>query len=362
MTRSRWRVAVHTSHYHGVECGPPKTTRTINRWLTMIMYCGTSEVQTMSRCPKHHRSIVYGIGCGEDLIAEKYAGALRSPTASMKALTFGAANGPTVSNQGLGFHVKAFGQDNCQARIPSNTAVVLSIGLTCRKLGWLLFWIGNKRPCMVTRARLIVPFLVKGDVPYLDLHDLDKFKNATALQLYEFVGLCVEIDGSISLKPPIVHEGDATPQRAAPAVHDAHENKVSRNRPMLADSCNSTGWTCLQGAPNREILIVELEEDLFACVPCFGFGDQKGVALPLKALKDSPDDPSPENKDEDEQAVDEEEAGIPDDNADPCLPDDSRSDRQDAKNTVLVVKDHSAAVRVRNCLLVAMLACRGRID
>ena len=72
---------------------------------------------------------------------------------------------------------------------------------------------------MITPAFRFVPLLVKGDIPYLDINDIEKFKNATDMELFAVTGVYIDREkGTVAFRLPTLPAKSKKKKTASPAV------------------------------------------------------------------------------------------------------------------------------------------------
>ena len=326
-------------------------------------------------------------GCGQDLIARTYVSPYFESVLAVKPITFGTANGVTDSNGGLPITTLVSGNAPSVAHILPSTPAVLSVVERCMKRGFCYIWISRKRPCMITPALIIVPLLVKGDIPYLDIVDIERYKLATDIILFEATGVFINMEKmTVSFRLP----KSKTKAPASPAVADAvaavpvddsqsmpppttftssgcmtdivlttaHLDQTSLFQSSVEPGCGVCGVHL--DAPTTSHALASSKQDVegeangsssSSSSSSTSDSDDEDNGLPKKHIVDDTNDDENEAKDKADDEADD--TTVPTDDGINDFTDDSKSvDSEGEKDyRIDIIKDHSAAVRAKHCLL-----------
>ena len=58
-------------------------------------------------------------------------------------------------------------------------------------MGCSFVWLAGKTPCLITPAKVLIPLLVKGDIPYLDHDTWMKYVDASVKDLRQPIGAVI---------------------------------------------------------------------------------------------------------------------------------------------------------------------------
>lgn len=139
-------------------------------------------------------------GCGYDLVARHIAmrfGNLlrRAPT----PMPFSIANGVTTADEQLWMRIKAFADDNHDAKacayVMGSTPAVLSVGRRCQEHGYHFLWVGYKTACIITNHGVFILLRVISCIPYLDRGYYQQTKQLTPDQIFAATGVRQDRDG-----------------------------------------------------------------------------------------------------------------------------------------------------------------------
>lgn len=234
--------------------------------------------------------------------------------------------------------------------------------------GFHFIWVPTKRPCMITPSMRIVPLMVRGDIPYLDVKDIEKYKNAREDVLFKATGVWIHPrDYTVCLAMPEDMHRERKMERAlnkstaAPAVDQEGEQLIEDQQgPVFgiispadtADvSCN-TDFSMLENKPNRcDLILCNLcGKDFQPAAPApenSGKANAEGgsspVCLPGESAETSGEKGSKEVtlSEADTTDVADSEDGESSDGGDSS----GKEDKMD------VISDRNVAIQARHCLL-----------
>ena len=297
-------------------------------------------------------------GCGKDLISLKLAQLYRDFRVTVKAMTFGTANGTTEADQGLPVTIADFDDDVGHAYILNSTPPVLSVGERCMHKGFCFFWVPTKRPCMVTPSMIVLPLEVKGDIPYLGINDIKQWRNKSATEIYQATGVFITHDFNIRIELPSKIGKDRLKARAAPAeafdtMFDSVGLETMPYKKLEVNDASVNTEFCMPPKHGNTNAIAAVAADLH-CELAGVNGNEMYPALPAGEVDDEPGDDEgtilkgSASGDESQTIVGD---GLDSSSAESSHDDNDNQSRIKDDKRHEVIADHDAAIKSRHCLI-----------